>query len=213
MGDGGGPRRLLLIGMMGAGKSLAGQLVAARLGWPWSDSDLQIQRRTGQTVAQIFATQGEAAFRAEEARVLAEAVTGDEPAVVSVAGGAVLSADNRRLLRAAGVVVWLRAELTTLVARTANGDHRPLLEGDRLSRLGLLYAERRPHYEALADAVIDVDDLAPGEVADRVVAAWHACARRPEGSPASRFGRREAPVPGSSAGPPIAGPHLGTHHA
>jgi len=168
MGDGRPPRRLLLIGMMGAGKSVAGQLVAARLGWPWYDSDLQIEQRTGQTVAQIFATQGEAPFRAEEARVLAEAVAGDEPAVVSVAGGAVLSADNRRLLRAAGVVVWLRAELPTLAARTATGDHRPLLAGDRLSRLGLLYAERRPHYEALADAVIDVDGLAPGEVADRV---------------------------------------------
>jgi len=171
--------RVALIGMMGAGKSLVGGLVAARLGWPRLDSDQQIEHRTGRSVAQIFAERGEAAFRAEEAQALAEAVTSEGPLVVSVAGGAVLSADNRRLLRQAGVVVWLRADVATLARRLQTGagsDHRPLLAGDRLDRLDrltLLYAERQPYYQELADAVVDVDLLTPGEVADQVVAAWH----------------------------------------
>jgi shikimate kinase len=168
---------VLLIGMMGAGKSVAGAMVASRLSWPYLDSDEQVQATTGTTVAQIFATRGEAAFRAEEAAALASAVCGDGPVVVSVAGGAVLSADNRRLLREAGFVVWLRAEISTIAARipaVAGGDHRPLLAGDRLERLQLLYGERRPHYQALADSVIDVDHLTPGEVADQVVAAYRA---------------------------------------
>jgi len=168
------PSRIVLIGMMGAGKSVVGGVVASRLIWPHLDSDLQIERKTGQTVAQIFASHGEAAFRAQEAQALASAVCGEGPLVVSVAGGAVLSADNRRLLSRAGLVVWLRAELATLATRVVGGDHRPLLEGDRLERLTLLYGERRPHYQQLADVVIDVDHLNPDEVADQVVTAYHA---------------------------------------
>jgi shikimate kinase len=167
------PRKVLLVGMMGAGKSVVGRLVASRLGWPQVDSDDRIQQKTGRTVAQIFSERGEAAFRAEEAQVLAEAMTQEGPLVVSVAGGAVLTADNRRLLREGGLVVWLRAELATLSRRVAAGNHRPLIAGDALGRLTLLYAERRPLYQDLADVVIDVDHLNPGEVADKVVAAFH----------------------------------------
>jgi len=178
----------VLIGMMGAGKSLAGFLVASRLGWPHLDSDEQIQRRTGHTVAQIFAERGEAAFRAEEARALAEAATSEGPIVVSVAGGAVLAADNRRLLRQAGLVVWLRAELPTLAHRVVGGAHRPLLAGDPLARLTTLYGERRPIYQELADVVIDVDDLTPNEVADQIVAAFHRARNAAARWPASPAG-------------------------
>ncbi len=96
--------------------------------------------------------------------------------MVSVAGGAVLSDDNRRLLRGAGLVVWLRAAPATLAGRVVTGDHRPLLDGGvtRQARLEALYAERRPWYEALADVVIDVDLLTPDEVADQVLAASQA---------------------------------------
>jgi shikimate kinase len=168
------PRKVLLVGMMGAGKSVVGRLVASRLGWPQVDSDDRIQQKTGRTVAQIFSERGEAAFRAEEAQVLAEAIAQEGPLVVSVAGGAVLAAENRRLLCEGGVVVWLRAELATLARRVAAGSHRPLIAGDPLGRLTLLYAERRPLYQDLADVVIDVDHLNPSEVADKVVAAFHA---------------------------------------
>jgi shikimate kinase len=166
------PRKVLLVGMMGAGKSVVGRLVASRLGCPHVDSDDQVQKTTGRTVAQIFAERGEAAFRAEEAQALAEATTQEGPLVVSVAGGAILTADNRRLLREGGLVVWLRAELATLARRVAAGSHRPLIAGDPLGRLTLLYAERRPLYQDLADVVIDVDHLNPSEVADKVVAAF-----------------------------------------
>jgi shikimate kinase len=173
------PPKVLLIGMMGAGKSLAANLAASRLDWPFLDTDHEIQARTGQTVAEIFADRGEAAFRAEEAQTLAEAMNREGPLVVSVAGGAVLSPDNRRLLRRGGVIIWLRAELATLARRVVGSDHRPLLEGDRMSRLTALYGERGPYYQELADVVIDVDALSPGEVADQVVAAFQAaCATR-----------------------------------
>lgn len=178
-GPAGGTERLALIGMMGAGKSVVGRLVAARLGWPWIDSDEEVQRSTGCTVAQLFGERGEAAFRTEEARVLADVLGRDGPLVISVAGGAVLRPDNRRMLRRGALVVWLRADLNTLGRRVARGDHRPLLAGDPAARLAALYVARGPHYEALADVVVDVDALAPAEVADRVVAAYRAARAAP----------------------------------
>lgn len=167
-------QRILLIGMMGAGKTSIGRLVASRLGWSHLDSDERIQRRTGKTVPQIFAERGEPAFRAEETQVLQEAVTGSEPVVISVAGGAVVSADNRKLLRAGGLVVWLRAEIATLAARVGRAQGRPLLSDDPLGALTRLYAERRPLYQELAHVTVDVDRLSPTDVADKVVAALHA---------------------------------------
>src|SRR5205814_4280088 len=93
------PTRVLLIGMMGVGKSTVGRLVAERLGWPYIDSDHWVERHTGRTVPEIFATDGEAAFRAEEKAALQEAATSDRPLVVGVAGGAVLDPENRALIR------------------------------------------------------------------------------------------------------------------
>ena len=116
--------------MMGAGKSTVGPALAERLGWSYLDSDDQVERATGETVAEIFAGRGEAAFRIEEKRALKRAATTDEPAVVSVAGGAVLDPDNRALLRRAGLVVWLRADVGVLARRVGAGIGRPLLGDD-----------------------------------------------------------------------------------
>jgi shikimate kinase len=164
-------QRILLIGMMGAGKSSVGRLLATRLAWRYSDSDTEVEQRSGKTVPQIFGTSGEPAFRAEETKVLEEAATSVGPLVVSVAGGAVLSADNRHLIRRAGFVVWLRAEMETLAARVGDGAGRPLLTPDPLTALRRLYEERRPLYEELADLVVDVDHASPVEVVDRIVVA------------------------------------------
>jgi shikimate kinase len=163
------PERLVLIGMMGAGKTTVGRMVAEQLGWRYLDSDEQVMAATGQTVAELFAERGEAAFRAEEARVLAEALSGPDPVVVAAAGGVVLAPHNRALLARSGTVVWLRADPATLAGRVGSGTHRPLLGDDPPSALAALDAARRPFYSELAHVVIDVDQMAPDEVAAEVV--------------------------------------------
>lgn len=165
------PRRILLVGMMGAGKSTIGRALASRLGYEHLDSDEQVERRTGRSVPEIFAERGEAAFRAEEKQALAEAVACDEPTVVSVAGGAVLDPENRRRLRDGGSVVWLRAGVDTLARRVGAGHGRPLLGDDPAAALARLYDERRPLYEEVADVIVDVEGLTPVQTVDRIVEA------------------------------------------
>ncbi len=175
------PRRVLLVGMMGAGKTTVGRLLASRLGWSYLDSDEEVEAFSGHTVKELFESGGERAFRPLESKALAAALQGDAPAVVSVAGGAVLDPANRALLRRAGTVVWLRASPATLFERVradtvaasealpGSGDHRPLLDHDPAGTLVRLDAERRPLYQEVADAVVDVDGLDPGAVADQVL--------------------------------------------
>lgn len=167
----GGAGRVLLIGMMGSGKTTVGRLVAARLGCPYLDSDAEVERTTGRSVPELFAVEGEAAFRTAESAALADAVGRPGPSVVSVAGGAVLDPANRALLRVSGVVVWLRARAATLALRVGDGTGRPLLGGDPPAALARLEAERTPLYAEIADVVVDVDDLEPAEVVERVLAA------------------------------------------
>lgn len=159
--------------MMASGKSTVGAMVAARLGWGYVDSDHQICQRTGRTVREIFEEDGEAAFRKEEKAALEEALAEDRPLVIGVAGGAVLDAGTRELLRRAGTVVWLRADPALLVIRVqaAGQDHRPLLADDPAGTLARLDAERRPLYEELADLAVDVDGRTPTELADEIVRA------------------------------------------
>jgi shikimate kinase len=168
------PGHLLLIGMMGSGKTTAGRELASRLGRPYLDSDEQVVARAGRSVAEIFADQGESAFRAEEKAALAEALSFPRPAVVSVAGGAVLDPDNRAALRRSGTVVWLRARVDTLAQRVGNGAGRPLLADDPRAVLTRLDAERRLLYRELATVVVDVDELSPPQVVHRIVAAIRA---------------------------------------
>jgi shikimate kinase len=160
--------RVLLVGMMGAGKTTVGSRLAERLGWQLLDSDAEVERRTGRRVPEIFAADGEACFRAEESLVLARAVTSDTPVVVSVAGGAVLDGDNRRRIRHGGTVVWLRCRPDVLARRVGGGEGRPLLGDDPGASLRRLDSQRRPLYAEVADLVIDVDTLRSGEIVDRI---------------------------------------------
>jgi len=162
-------RRILLVGMMGAGKTTTGRQVAEKLGWDYLDSDVEVEKKTGLTVPALFARDGEVAFRDAEAEVLRAACARTDPAVVSVAGGAVLRPENRDLLRTCGRVIWLRARPATLAARVGDGAGRPLLDGDPAAALRALDAVRRPLYAEVADETIDVDDLSPGEVAARII--------------------------------------------
>jgi shikimate kinase len=177
--------RILLVGMMGAGKTTTGRLVAGKLGWEYLDSDAEVEKATGSTVPELFARDGEEAFRAAETAALRRACASGKPVVVSVAGGAVLRAENRALLRACGRVVWLRARVETLAARVGDGSGRPLLDGDPYAALSRLDTVRRPLYSEVADDVIDVDELSPHEVAERIITPVPPVARPvSEGTPA-----------------------------
>jgi shikimate kinase len=161
--------RLLLIGMMGVGKTTVGMLLAERLGWGYLDSDVQVAQATGRSVADIFSEGGQRAIRVQETRALMKAVSSPAPMVISVAGGAVLSEENRALLSRSGVVVWLRARPETSAERIGDGHGRPPLGDDPAAALSALYEARAPFYAELASVTVDVDDLAPQAVAERVL--------------------------------------------
>ncbi len=163
------PPRILLVGMMGSGKSTVGRLLAEHLGWAYCDSDTDVEAATGCTVPEIFEREGEPAFRRAEAEVLARACRLDAPVVVSAAGGSVLDPDNRRRLTQSGTVVWLRARPETNARRVGDGAGRPLLGDDPPEAMARLYAERAPLYGEVADLVIDVDDLPPTQVMARIL--------------------------------------------
>lgn len=163
--------RLVLVGMMGAGKTTVGRAVADRLGWAFVDTDAEVEAAAGSSVAELFAGAGEPAFREAERRALATALSDGGPVVVSAGGGAVVDEGNRHLLSRSATVVWLRADPATLAARVGDGAGRPLLAGDAAGALAALDAGRRPLYAAVADAVVDVDDLDVDAVVGRALAA------------------------------------------
>ena len=188
------PPRIVLVGMMGSGKSTVGQLLADRLGWAYRDSDADVETTTGRTVPEIFERDGERAFRRAEAEVLAHACALQTPVVVSAAGGSVLASDNRRLLAGSGTVVWLRARPDTNARRVGDGAGRPLLGHDPAGAMARLFAERAPYYGEVADLVVDVDDLSPDEVVVRILQFVG-----PDGAAARP--RRSAPPPRSAPQP------------
>ena len=164
-------KHVVLVGMMGAGKSSVGRRVAARLVWPFSDSDAVVEARYGRTVAAIWRDDGEEAFRVMETDALREALEDPTPSVIAAAGGTVLDAKNRQAMQEAdAVVIWLRADPDTLAGRVRHGDHRPLLDDDAATTLRRLNDERVELYTEVADAVIDVDDLDLDEAVARVLA-------------------------------------------
>lgn len=157
--------------MMGAGKTSIGRRMAECRGWEFFDSDRQVEAMTGRTVADIWRTDGEPAFRRLEAEVLADALASTIPRVIAAAGGTVLDQHNRRLMELHHPVVWLRARPETLAGRVGSALHRPLLDDDPAAVLARLDAARRPYYEQLADIVVDVDDLTPEQVVACIEAA------------------------------------------
>ncbi|MEX2626888.1 MAG: shikimate kinase [Ilumatobacteraceae bacterium] len=161
---------IVLVGMMGAGKSTVGRIVAARLGRRLLDSDEVIEARTGRSVRDIFATDGEAAFRSLETEALREALADPEPAVIAAAGGVVLSSENRRVLADADArVVWLLADPEVLIERVRSGMHRPLLDDDPEGTLRRMWAEREPLYHEVADAIVSVDNRSINDVVEAVL--------------------------------------------
>ncbi|MGN2392859.1 shikimate kinase AroK [Pelomicrobium sp. G1] len=148
-------RNIFLVGMMGAGKSTVGKLLARHLGKTFLDTDHEIRRRTGVEIPVIFEIEGEEGFRAREAAVLRE-LTQREDVVLATGGGAVLRPENRALLKARGAVIYLRGSVEELWARTLHDRNRPLLQtADPKARLDELLRERDPLYREVADLVVD----------------------------------------------------------
>ncbi len=161
---------LVLVGMMGVGKSTVGRIVAAELDRPLFDSDEMIEERTGRTVREIWSTDGEAAFRALETETLLEALGAPEPSVIAAAGGVVLSDRNREALSSADAhVVWLLADVDVLVARVRSGSHRPLLDDDPEATLRRMHCERADLYQEVADAIVSVDNRSVSDVSKAVL--------------------------------------------
>lgn len=172
MSDDGSRRHLVLVGLMGAGKTTVGAACATRLARPFVDTDDIVEAITGMSVSDVFASQGEAGFRELERRAVADACATPTPAVIACGGGAVLDGANRRRLHRAGFVVWLQATPVTLMARVKDGSERPLLQGRGTATLERLAVVRAAAYEAAADDVVDTDGRTVPEVVDAVLEAY-----------------------------------------
>lgn len=146
-------RTVALVGLMGAGKSTVGRRLASKLGRPFVDSDDEIEKAAGLSVADIFALHGEEEFRRVERKVLQRLLDGP-PQVLATGGGAYLNDDTRALMRKHAITIWLNADLETLWKRVSRRNHRPLLRRpDAKEVLSNLFDERRPIYE-LADLTV-----------------------------------------------------------
>jgi shikimate kinase len=149
------PNNIYFIGLMGAGKTTIGKLLAKHLGKVFYDTDHEIEKRTGVKIPVIFELEGEAGFRKRETAVIEE-LTKLDNIVMATGGGAVIAQENRKLLQASGTVIYLRANVNELWHRTRNDKHRPLLQNvDIRAKLEQLYAERNPLYTQTATHIFD----------------------------------------------------------
>lgn len=165
-------RSVVLVGMMGVGKTSVGRRLAARLRLPFRDADAEIERDAGRSIAEMFARDGEAEFRRRERQVIRRLLAGD-PMVLATGGGAFMDTETRRAVQGKAVSVWLRCDLALLLRRLAACTDRPLLrDGDPAEILRRLMVLRHPVY-AEADLVFDSLDEDPDETTARVHAALH----------------------------------------
>jgi shikimate kinase / 3-dehydroquinate synthase len=161
-------RSVVLVGLMGAGKTSIGRRLAARLGLPFRDADAEIELAAGCTIPELFSRYGESDFRAGERRVIRRLLSGD-PLVLAFGGGAFMDRETRAVVREDAVSVWLRCPLPTLLRRVAGRDNRPLLaDGNRAEILQRLMDTRDPIY-AEADVIIDCGDESPDTTTSRVL--------------------------------------------
>ncbi len=168
---------LVLIGLRGTGKTTVARLLAQRLGWPWFDADIEIERRAGKSIAKIFADDGEQAFRDWESRVVAD-LAQHVRAVLALGGGAVVRPENRAAIRQQGRVVWLTGTPEVLWQRI-QADHetasrRPnLTSSGGITEIIATLDARHEIYRACADLEVDTDATTPEQVAETILAKWH----------------------------------------
>ncbi|MEX0954648.1 MAG: shikimate kinase [Rhizobiaceae bacterium] len=165
-----GGRAIVFVGLMGAGKTAIGRRVASSIGLPFSDSDHEIEKASRMTVADLFDAYGEAEFRSLEQRVIVRLLL-EAPCVVATGGGAFMNADTRAAIGEAGISVWLKADIDTLMARVMKKQTRPLLKtGNPREIMENLMKARYPIY-ATADVTVNTRDDRREVIADEVVAA------------------------------------------
>jgi shikimate kinase len=167
-----GARSVVLVGMMGAGKSSIGRRLATRLGIPFVDADAEIEKAAGMSIPDIFATHGEPDFRTGEGRVIARLLDGG-PQVLATGGGAFMNADTRSAIGLKGVSVWLKAEIDVLMRRIKRRHDRPLLQtADPAATLRELMDIRNPVY-ALADLTVQSREVPHDKIVDEIIQALH----------------------------------------
>ena len=160
---------VVLIGLMGAGKTNLGQRIASATGLPFIDTDAEIEKAAGCTVGEIFERFGEKEFREGERRVIERLLQG-EPAVMATGGGSFMDPSTRKLIRKKGISIWLRADLELLHDRTKRRNHRPLLKNEAPKEtLKRLIKERYPNYSE-ADITFDVSNEPVFETTNRLLA-------------------------------------------
>ncbi len=165
------PKPLVLVGLMGAGKSAIGRRVAARLDVPFIDADTEIEKAAGCTISEIFKRDGEEGFRAGERRVVARLLNTEPVHVLATGGGAFLDPETRALIADKGISLWLRADLDVLFERVSRRSHRPLLKTpDPKGTLAALMEKRYPVY-AEVDIVVDSGEGPIGPMVDKVLVA------------------------------------------
>lgn len=167
---------LILIGYRATGKSTVGRVLASRLGWAYIDIDQSIESAFGGSIADIFRSEGETSFRSREANAI-QALSGMSSCVIATGGGAILSLENRKLLRSLGFVTWLTSEPETILARIASDPttmaRRPnLTASGGLEEVRELLKVRGPLYRETADFVINADEISPEAVATAILTEW-----------------------------------------
>lgn len=168
-----GQRSVVLIGMMGAGKSTVGRRLALRLRLPFVDADTEIEAAAAMTIPEIFEQHGEPHFRDGEARVISRLLAGG-PLVLATGGGAYLREQTRTRIAEAGISLWLKAEADVILRRVRRRADRPLLQtADPAAVIARLIGERHPFYEQ-SDIVIDSRDVPHETIVDESIAALHA---------------------------------------
>jgi shikimate kinase len=167
-----GPRSVVLVGMMGAGKSTIGRRLAARLRLTFADADTEIEAAHRMSIAEIFETHGEPYFRDGEARVIARLLDGGR-SVLATGGGAFMREDTRKRIREKAVSIWLRADADIILRRVKRRADRPLLQtADPAATIGLLIEERHPVYRQ-ADVTIASRDVPHEKIVEECIAALH----------------------------------------
>ncbi|MGG7516900.1 shikimate kinase [Allorhizobium undicola] len=168
-----GRRNLVFVGLMGAGKSAIGRMVAHQLGLPFVDSDTEIERVSRMSISELFATYGETEFRALETRVIKRVLRGG-PKILSTGGGAFINDKTRRQIERGGISIWLKADLDVLWERVNKRDHRPLLKTENPKQtLEKLMQDRYPIYEQADLTILSRDvrkEVISAEVLEAVIA-------------------------------------------